>query len=230
MFVSRPCLLHACCLCSHLCVCVHYRASMCMCVRGVLFLYGLVCESEVALREPFGNNSGLLLGIPCFPFLGTSCSRCNMITVTTAAIAVATDLQVNKGEEEKWRGGGVKRQTGEKEEGVNKTGRILEIEREHYEQFILRKNKAVGRRTSNNDYDVHQICSWLLCKHCHKRKNNTTDCIDKITWGWEHSHFSWNEKTLKFSEFLLMHSMNWIFFTLKLTKTEWDKKKHTHKR
>lgn len=53
-------------------------------------------------REPFGNNGGLLLGIPCFPFLGTGCPTCNMITVTTAAITVATEPQVNKeeGEEE----------------------------------------------------------------------------------------------------------------------------------
>lgn len=60
-----------------------------------------VCyESRAAPNKPFGNNSGLLLGIPCFPFLGTSCPSCNMITVTTIAVTVATELQVNKEEEE----------------------------------------------------------------------------------------------------------------------------------
>lgn len=34
-----------------------------------------------------------------FPLLGTGCPSCNMITVTTVAITVATELQVNKGEE-----------------------------------------------------------------------------------------------------------------------------------
>lgn len=74
--------------------------SVCLCVR-VCVCYG----RRVALKEPFGNNSGSLLGIPCFPFLRTSCPRCNMITVTTVAITVATGLQVNKGEEgEQWYG------------------------------------------------------------------------------------------------------------------------------
>lgn len=87
-------------VCTHLCLhvqvciwCPFPSVSVCSCVVGVEWHWGRE-------REPFGNNSGILLGIPCFPVLGTGCPSCNMITVTTAAITVATELQVNKGTEE----------------------------------------------------------------------------------------------------------------------------------
>lgn len=64
--------------------------SWCMCVVLCVWAH---CGNRVALREPFGNNSSLLLGIPCFLFLRTSCPSCNTITVTTAAIAIATSYR-----------------------------------------------------------------------------------------------------------------------------------------
>lgn len=84
------------CFCSCLCiVCVVVSVvSVCVSVMGT---WAIHTESE--WRGPFGNNGGLLSGVPCFPFLGTGCPSCNMITVTTVAIAVATQLQVNKMEE-----------------------------------------------------------------------------------------------------------------------------------
>lgn len=74
--------------------CAFLRVSVCG-----LVLCCVCYESRAAPNKPFGNNIGLLLGIPCFPFLGTSCPSCNMITVTTIAVTVATE-QVNKEEEE----------------------------------------------------------------------------------------------------------------------------------
>lgn len=82
-------------LCPLLLECVLMCAFMYKCVSAVFFP---VCHgSGLALvRKPFGNNSALIIGNPLF--LGTGCPSFNMITVTTVAISVDTELQVNKGE------------------------------------------------------------------------------------------------------------------------------------
>lgn len=88
------------CLFAHFPVCVRICSFTNECVSDVLILAAsarscvCVCLTE---REPFGNNSSVSLGIPCFPPLGTGCPSCNTITVTTVAITVTTEPQVNKG-------------------------------------------------------------------------------------------------------------------------------------
>ena len=67
---------------------------VCVSVMGTWRMH----TAEGEMRGPFGNNGGLLLGVPCLLLiLRTGCPSCNMITVTT--IALVTLLQVNNKKE-----------------------------------------------------------------------------------------------------------------------------------